>query len=293
MSDHAQDSTYYSDDILGGIVELLRVCKEIRSRFGSDAKFTSSNFRFTEWKMNDDTVESVNAALSEKYRDPQFIATVWAAIFYEKPVILTLHDTSPESTAYATIHTRPLAQQRLSIYIYVVLYCMGEGIFDSGADSNAAMHTLPSLEMLQHFKVDKDNKIMCMFIGALAGLDRPIKLDELASIVPGGSIVFAPARPLGEVMLPLNHEDKLEMMRTDGAVPAWYLADHTALLFKIHAHFRAAGCAEYFMVENGPPMVANSFDAAMHVLPFKHAFRSPILGDCGGENFHFFWRMGF
>ena len=287
MPSHAQESICYSDKVLAGIVEFLRVCKDIRSRYGRDRRFTSSNCQFNNWTMNGDTVETVNAALNEKYQDLDFIATVWATILYEKPHILTLHDTSPESESFATIHTRTQAQQRLSIYVYAVLYSMDNGIFDTDGE----MPTLPSLEMLQHLKKDHDNQILCTFIGAVVGLDGPMEPEQMEEFVPASSFFFSPARPLAEVMLPLDDDDRDEMMSNNGAIPQRFQAEHTALLRKIDAHFLAAGCQEYFAVESGPPIVANSYDAAMRVLPFKHAFRMPMPEHYG--MFYYFWRRVF
>jgi len=291
MSSHAEESSYYSDEILAGIVEFLRLCKEIRSRIGSGRRFIRNNCQFNDWKLDGDTVESVDVALYEKYQDSEFIAGVWAAIRYEKPVVLTLHDTSGESEAHATIYTRTQAQQRLSIYIYAVLFCMDNGMFDTGPGSNAAVPSLPSLKMLQHLKVDTDNEIMCTSIGAIVGLDRAITSTEIEDFVPASSIFFLGARPLAEVMLPLDEEDQFEMMSKNGTIPQRFQADHAALLYKIDAHFLASGCSEYYTMESGPPMVANSYDDAMRVIPFKHAFCVPMQEHCG--NFHYFWRRVF
>jgi len=291
MSSHAEESSYYSDEILAGIVDFLRLCKEVRSEFGSGRRFIVNNCQFNDWKLDDEIFGSVEVALYEKYQDLEFIATVWAAIRYEKPEILTLHDTSAESDAHATIYKRNQAQQRLSIYIYAVLSSMDHGIFDTVPDSDAAMPNLPSLKVLRQLKDDTDNEIMCTSIGAIVGLDRAITSTEIEDFVPASSIFFVGARPLAEVMLPLDEEDQLEMMDSNGTIPERFQADHAALLHKIDAHFLATGCSEYYTMESGPPMVENSYNDAMLVLPFEHAFCVPMPEHCGF--FHYFWRRVF
>jgi len=295
MSSHAQESSYYSDEILEGVVEFLRVCEGIRSMFGSGRKFIQNNDHFDDWELDGDTFEEVDVALHEKYEDSELVASVWAAILYEKPQILTLQETSGESEAYATIFKRTQAQLRLSIYIYAVLFYMDRGIFDTDADPNAAMPSLPSLDVLQDLKVDNDNELLCVYIGAMSGQGRGMTCAEIGKIVPASKIFFLGARPLAEVMLPLEEDDKLEMMDSNGEIPERFQAIHAALLLKIDAHFYALFAAgrgsEYYTLENGPPMVANSYNDAMRVLPFKHAFCVPSLVHCG--IFHHFWRRSF
>ena len=295
MSSDVEESSYYSDEILEGVVEFLRVCEGIRSMFGSGRKFIQNNDHFDDWELDGDTFEEVDVALHEKYEDSEFVASVWAAILYEKPQILTLQETSGESEAYATIFKRTQAQLRLSIYIYAVLFYMDRGIFDTDADPNAAMPSLPSLGMLQDLKVDNDNELLCVYIGAMSGQGRGMTCAEIGEIVPASKIFFLDARPLAEVMLPLEADDEFELMDSNGKIPVRFQAIHAALLLKIDAHFYALFAAgrgsEYYTLENGPLMASNTYNDAMRVLPFKHAFCVPSLVHCG--IFHHFWRRSF
>ena len=287
MSRCGEQNGIYSDKILAGIVELIRVCAEwARSPF-RDMRIDIQEQSHVWELVNEEVVGAVNRALYSKHQDWEFVASVWRAVYHEKPQVLTLNNTPGSS--HATIYTRTASQQRISIYAFRVLVAVEAGDFNGGGYLNYLQRALPSLALFQRLQNDDDNVFMCEAVGMLSGM-RATTLEELARIAPGSNIFVKGLRPLGEVMLPLQHQDMQEMMATEQC-PERFAADHAALVQKIDAYFKEAGYAAYYTLESGPPVVKKMYNAAMSLLPFEPAVSIPMVGECGA--FHFFWRRDF
>lgn len=287
MSRCSEQNGFYSDKILAGIVDLLEVCVQWAKTHFND-KLIHVTERSCVWEVvHEDVVRMVNEALFLKHEDWDFVASVWQAIYYETPKMLTV-DSTPGSS-YAAIYTRTASQQRISVYAFRVLIAEHARDFDMRSHLTGVSMAMPSLALLQRLQNDDDNVFICQAVGMLAG-KHATTLGELAEMAPGSHILVQGMRPLAEVMLPLRYQDIQEIMRTEQC-PVRFVADHAALVQMIDAHFMQEGYATYYTTESGPPVVQNMYNAAMSVLPFEPAETVPVADE--SDFFHFFWRRHF